>query len=121
MVDDDPALLRVVQLSLQSEGFRVTTARNGIEALQRLDQGEYDLIVLDLQMPQMDGRTFYREMRARGSRTPVMILSAFGADKARSELAAEASFNKPFDPENLIERISGLLKADHSGLSPANS
>lgn len=101
----------MVRLTLTSEGFDVVTAHNGVHALEQLDQASFGAILLDLQMPVMDGRTFYREMRARGIHTPVMILSAFGADAAKEELQAEAAVAKPFDPDVLITLTQKLVGA----------
>jgi DNA-binding response OmpR family regulator len=108
VVDDDAALLRLLSLSLRQSGFEVTTAVNGQEALDRLAQGRPDVIVLDLEMPVMDGRQFYREMRATGDGTPVLILSAFDARNAKNELGAEAYLNKPFDPDELAAMLLTL-------------
>ena len=110
VVDDDEALLRVISLSLFLEDdCSVETARDGIEALERVTSDTFDLVILDLSMPRMDGRTFFRELRARGHRMPVVILSAYGAESARQELEAEAAISKPFDPDLLLEKIKPLL------------
>ncbi|MND05640.1 DNA-binding transcriptional regulator QseB [compost metagenome] len=61
-------------------------------------------------MPRMDGRAFFREIRARGNQTPVLILSAYGATAARDELRAEAALRKPFDPDALVEEVRKLLE-----------
>ena len=108
--DDDTALQRMIRLTLASEGFDVVTAQDGVHALEQLDHGSFDAILLDLQMPVMDGRTFYREMRARGVGTPVIILSAYGANEAREELQAEAAVAKPFDPDDLIALTQRLVE-----------
>ncbi len=79
-----------------------------MDALERFKTASFDVIVLDLQMPKMDGRTFFRTLRVRGDRTPVIILSAFGAEEARVELQAEAALEKPFDPDVLVARIRSL-------------
>jgi DNA-binding response OmpR family regulator len=76
LVDDDPPLLRLVSLALMTEGFQVTAAEDGLRALEQLESSDFEVIILDLQMPRMDGRTFYREMRGRGVQTAVLILSA---------------------------------------------
>ena len=102
----------MIRLTLTSEGFDVVTANNGVLALEQLDSnGRFDAILLDLQMPVMDGRTFYREMRARGVETPVIILSAYGADAAKEELKAEAAVAKPFDPDFLIALTHQLIES----------
>jgi len=105
VIDDDEALLRMLRLSLASEGFQVATAEGGASGLEKLGSDEFDVIVLDLQMPGMDGRSFHREMIARGCNAQVVILSAYGAEKAQRELGAAAAIAKPFDPAVLIETV----------------
>ena len=111
VVDDDPGLLRMMRLALVSEGLEVVTATDGAEALDRISAQSFDVVVLDLQMPRMDGRTFYREIRSRHNETPVVILSAYGAESARNELGAQGAINKPFDPFELIDTVTGLSRA----------
>lgn len=115
VIDDDPSLLRSVRLTLLVEGFDVGTATNGVEGLEALEAQSFDLVVLDLQMPRMDGRTFFREIRSRGHDVPVLILSAYGADSARAELNAEAAVDKPFDPDYLIAEVKRLLDGRSPG------
>ena len=69
VIDDDASLRRLLRLSLVSVGFDVVTAQDGAQGLERLSLSEFDAIVLDLQMPVIDGRAFYREMRAAGCET----------------------------------------------------
>jgi len=115
VIDDDAALVRMIRLSLESEGFAVTTASDGLDGLDVLAGEDPDVVVLDLQMPRMDGRSFFREMRSRGYQTPVLILSAYGADNARAELSADAAVNKPFDPDLLTEEIERLAASTVEG------
>ena len=112
VVDDDPALLQLVAATLQDEGFGVLTAANGAEALQLVDNDAVCAIVLDLEMPIMDGRTFFRELRARGMQTPVLLLSANQPRMARREIGADAALEKPFEPYLLAHQLRQLI--DHS-------
>jgi CheY-like chemotaxis protein len=114
IVDDDAALLRLLSFVLRDRGFEVVTATNGAEALAQIERGA-SVVVLDLEMPVMDGRTCYREMRARGVDAPVLILSAYGARKAQLELRANASMDKPFDPDDLITTIDELVYDSEPG------
>lgn len=114
IIDDDAALLRMLRLSLFSAGLNVSTAHDGVAGLEKLESNEYDVIVLDLQMPNMDGRTFYREMIQRGHGIEVVILSAYGAEEARRELGAAASIAKPFDPDVLIETVQRVASGSAS-------
>jgi two-component system alkaline phosphatase synthesis response regulator PhoP len=109
LVDDDTVLLRLLRLWLEDSGFEVLTASNGEDALKQLDTGTPAAVVLDMEMPVMDGRTCFRQMRARGIDAPVLILSAHDAKDAQRELHAEASMSKPFDPDDLTDRILDLV------------
>lgn len=111
VIDDDEALLRMLRLSLASAGVRVETASNGEIGLERLENGTFDVILLDLQMPRMDGRTFFREMRNRGYAAPVVIVSAYGAEEAKRELRAAAAIPKPLDPDLLVETVHRVAAA----------
>ena len=109
LIDDDPALVRMIRLALLSEGLEVDTASDGLLGLEAVERAQYDIIVLDLQMPNMDGRAFFREYRARGGTTPIVLLSAYGAQSAKAELNAEAAVAKPFDPVVLIRTVRTLV------------
>ena len=112
IIEDDVDTRDMLARFLELEGYRVELASNGRQALDLLRTGApANVIVLDLKMPVMDGRTFYREMRRRGVSTPVVLLSAHGAKDAQRELDAEAAITKPFRPEELTEAIDELLSA----------
>jgi DNA-binding response OmpR family regulator len=119
VLDDDLTLLRVIRLSLSLEGFEVSTAADGVEGLEHIEGSHFDLVVLDLQMPRMDGRSFFRALRQRGHEVPVLILSAYGAEEARLELNAEGAISKPFDPSDLVNNIWQLLPRE-GALQPAD-
>jgi DNA-binding response OmpR family regulator len=109
VVDDDLALARMLRILFQSEGFDVVLAHDGQQALEKLDDGQPGLIVLDLQMPVMDGRSFYRELRGRGYGTPVILLSAYNSEAARDELGADAALSKPCDPDTIAAKARELI------------
>jgi DNA-binding response OmpR family regulator len=105
IVDDDPNLTRFLSTVLSLDGHEVVTASDGLAALDVLRQRGVDVIVLDLQMPRMDGRTFFRQLRGQGDTTPVLIASAFDAGDAQRELGAEGAIEKPFTPDSLARAI----------------
>ena len=109
VVDDDEALLRMVKLMLREDGYDVMTASNGEEGLVEALARHPEAIILDLEMPRMDGWTFYRELRARRVDAPVLILSAYDARAAQRELGANAYVHKPFDIDDLVERVHELV------------
>jgi DNA-binding response OmpR family regulator len=114
VIDDDLGLSRMVALVLRRQSFDVDIANSGDDGLALLQAGHYDAIVLDLRMPGKDGRTVFREMRAAGVQSPVLILSAYDARRAREELGSEASLDKPFEPEVLVERVNQMLDGSAS-------
>ena len=109
VVDDDPGLNRLVSAVMRSAGYLVTTANSGLSALELVEAQEFDAVILDLLMPEMDGRGFYQALRARGKTAPVLIVSAYGAREAQQELGAQASMAKPFDPDSLLRIVERLL------------
>ena len=115
MVDDDPALLRVVEMALQMRGYRVSTATTGKHALDQIVVDEPDVVILDLGLPDMDGIEVGRHLRAR-SRASVVVLSADGAED-RKVLALDGTaddyLTKPFSMRELIARV-GVAVRHHS-------
>jgi DNA-binding response OmpR family regulator len=109
VVDDDASLRRMMALTLREGGFDVVSAGDGNAALDHVYDDAPDAIVLDLEMPVMDGRTFYRRLRASGIQVPVVIVSAHNARAAQRELGANASLSKPFDPDELVSEVRSLL------------
>jgi two-component system response regulator MprA len=108
IVDDDAALRRMLRLTLMDGGFDVRLAENGRAALEAVADDVPDAVVLDLEMPVMDGRTFYHELRDRGIEVPVLIVSAHGARAAGRELGTPA-MDKPFNPEDLVSAVRELM------------
>jgi CheY-like chemotaxis protein len=108
VVDDDPGIRRLAHVALTSAGFTVFDAENGSAALPILEREHPDVIVLDISMPVMDGRTLFRSMEAAGNRPAVLVLTANDAAGTRRELGAEASLDKPFDPDDLVDAVMGL-------------
>ncbi len=110
VIEDDRAISQLLTQTLADDGFTVLTAANGLAALEILDAALPDAIVLDLNMPVMDGRTFMHRLRADqrpGLREiPVLVLTAKRAEQARRELGAQAAIGKPFD----IDRVALLLR-----------
>src|SRR5512140_2225257 len=110
VVDDDPDILQTLALCLSTEGYRVTMASNGQEALQVLGREQPSCILLDLMMPVMDGWQFVAEMESKGIRTtPLLILSADRAVQTHAaKLRADAYLAKPFDLDDLLGKVHQL-------------
>jgi DNA-binding response OmpR family regulator len=109
IVDDDAGLLRLLKAILRTANYDVATAINGSDALEVAERQHLDLIVLDMRMPVLDGPGFFRELRARGDTTPVLLTSALAVRDAQRELGAEGSIQKPFEPEDLLEAVGSLI------------
>jgi len=112
LVDDDRGLLVPLAEQLSHDGFDVTTARDGEEALRRLDAGWPDLLIIDLLMPRMDGLTLAREVKARAD-LPIIVLSAIDAGDNKADLLdefAEDYITKPYHYSELRARIQRVLR-----------
>jgi DNA-binding response OmpR family regulator len=113
LVEDEPTIAAGVSDDLQLEGYAVDVVTDGAAASARGRQGQYDLILLDVMLPQKDGFTVCRELRNAGVRTPVIMLTARGqeADKVLGlELGADDYITKPFSRRELQSRVKAALR-----------
>jgi CheY-like chemotaxis protein len=108
VVDDELPVRNLVRLTLETKGCEVETAASGREALAKLAENQPNVVVLDVSMPGMDGGAVMDSMRERGIETPVLFLSAYGAEEARRLHHAEGALAKPFDPSELVRKVKGL-------------
>jgi len=112
IVDDGPENRELLALVLADHGLWVEEAENGQEALDKLAEHAFDLVLMDMQMPGLDGFEATRQLRARGVKTPVMALTANAMKGYEDELLAigcTACLTKPVDLDRLLERVAGLL------------
>ena len=111
VVDDDPDVRRVVADAFESEGFRVMTAANGMQALHRARDAAPDVIILDLNMPMMSGEDFLYAWRvgAETHRVPVVAISAAYPGLQPEDLGVDAFFPKPFEVDLLVRHVKDLL------------
>jgi len=112
VVDDDPDILDAVCEILETEGYRVARARNGREALDRVDHEPPAVILLDLMMPVMDGSTFAQALRGRPRHRgiPIVLLTAAGSPQKAAALGASGYLAKPFEIEVLLSYVAGLTR-----------
>jgi DNA-binding response OmpR family regulator len=118
LVDDETAITENLVPLLERSGFRAEVASNGRDGLAKLAGFAPDLIILDVLMPEMDGREMLRELRKAGNWTPVILLTQVGASLERAmalEEGADDYLNKPFDAHELIARIRSVLRRVGSG------
>jgi CheY-like chemotaxis protein len=106
IVDDEADIRATVSAMLEIEGYDVDEAANGADALHAVERRVPDLILLDMRMPVLDGWGFARELRRRGHRTPIVVMTA-ARDAARwaAEIAATAFVAKPFGFDDLITAV----------------
>jgi DNA-binding response OmpR family regulator len=113
VVDDDEGILDVVGYALRSEGFDVATASDGERALQVAQRQPFDVVVLDLMLPELSGTEVCRRLRASGNSAPIIMLTARDAEVDRVlglELGADDYVTKPFSTPELVSRIRALLR-----------
>jgi len=110
VVDDDEDLLRMFARALRRHGFEVTTASHGRAALEAVGSTVPDLIVSDVSMPELDGPSLLRELRARGIGVPVVFLTGYAShsDDNLMTLGASAVLGKPLSIETLVTSLKGL-------------
>jgi DNA-binding response OmpR family regulator len=120
VVDDEKAILNVINAELKQQGFRVLLAQNSEEALRLSDQHRPDIAILDLRMPEVGGLELMRRLRERRP-LPVILLTALGTtvDKVRGlELGADDYVAKPFDPQELAARVRAVCRRTSSLETP---
>ncbi len=115
VVEDDPDIVELVSLYLSKEGFAVESVGDGREALKLVRNGRYDLLILDLQLPGLDGLSLCAQLRREGSArdVPVVMLTARGDETDRIvglEMGADDYMMKPFSPKELVARVRALFR-----------
>ncbi len=112
VVDDERRMVEFIRMNLELEGYRVSTASNGVEALQRVREDLPDLVLLDVMMPEMDGFEALQRIREI-STVPIIMVTVRGdePDLVRGlELGADDYISKPFSPRELLTRIKAALR-----------
>jgi len=122
LVDDDPDILDALTMILESQGYQVVTARDGVEGLANLKAEKPDLMILDLLMPKMDGFAVCKELQdprwAKYRDIPILILTSVREEASRRryeletglELDVDDYVEKPVSPDILLERVGRLIK-----------
>ncbi len=121
LVEDDERLARGIMASLEGAGFAVDILTSGEDALRLADQEPYSAIILDLGLPDLDGLEVLSRLRARGARTPIIILTARDMIDDRInglDRGADDYMTKPFDPRELESRVRALVRRSQGTLDP---
>ncbi|MGH7945397.1 MAG: response regulator transcription factor [Opitutaceae bacterium] len=117
IAEDDPNIRLGLIATLESDGYAVVAASDGAQALKMFPQEKFDLVLLDIMMPKASGYDVCRELRARGTRVPVLFLTAKGeeVDKVVGlKLGADDYVTKPFGVHELLARVEALLRRTRS-------
>jgi CheY-like chemotaxis protein len=111
VVDNDSAMLELLTMVLGHQGYLVDTASNGEDAFRRIEDHRPDLVLLDLQMPILDGRSFARILHERGISLKVVVVSTFGMTSLAdaSEIGAVGHLSKPFHLDDLLATVKQNL------------
>ncbi len=120
LVDDEQSIQTLLSYPLRKEGYHVTSALDGSEALQRFDEGRFDLVVLDLMLPRRDGVEVCRELRSR-SQVPIIMLTAKGSESdkvAGLEVGADDYITKPFSMREFRSRVKAALRRSRMAGTP---
>src|SRR6186997_2403021 len=112
VIDDELDIREGLELLLTSEGYTAELAQNATEGLQKLESGTYDLVLLDLMMPDRSGMEVLQEVRQRDRETPIFMITAYGSVEAAVnalKFGANDYFSKPWDNEKLIIEIGRMI------------
>ena len=117
VVDDEPNIVELAKMYLTREGYHLDGVFNGQEAISHYEKNKYDLIMLDLMLPDIDGFELCRRIRAK-SDVPILMLTARKEDVDKIvglELGADDYLTKPFNPRELVARIKAILRRYQAG------
>ena len=115
--DDEPALRELVQNHLSLEGYDVETAADGVEAVKMLNKKAYDLVLLDVHMPQMDGVEVLKYMKSKGMKSRLIMLTGDADPRIVSQCAKYGAMDyltKPYNYHELVEAIDRVLSDSSS-------
>jgi DNA-binding response OmpR family regulator len=121
LVEDHKPLVRALKQGLEEEGFAVDVALDGEEGGYKGESADYDVIILDLMLPKVDGLSLLQRWRRKGIKTHVLLLTARGTteDKVKGlDLGADDYLTKPFELEELLARLRALIRRGHEIKDP---
>ena len=112
-VDDDPNMQKMVELFIRKSKHQLSCAKNGRSALKILETNKFDLIITDIQMPELDGLALIDEIKKLHIEVPIVIVSAFGQESMSQKAIAKGAvkiLHKPFESRQLLEVIEQFIK-----------
>ena len=113
VIEDEPGLAEIIAINLQASGYDATVAHDGLQALYLLDRSTPDVILLDLQLPQVSGFRLIQLLRGREqtATVPVIVMTALSFREAEEVIraGADAFLTKPFAPEDVVARVDQLI------------
>jgi DNA-binding response OmpR family regulator len=118
LVDDEQSIQTLLSYPLRKDGYHVTSAIDGGEALQRFEEGRFDLVILDVMLPRLDGVEVCRQLRSR-SQVPIIMLTAKGSETdkvAGLEVGADDYITKPFSMREFRSRVKAALRRSRMGV-----
>jgi two-component system alkaline phosphatase synthesis response regulator PhoP len=113
LVEDEEGLQNVIKLNLELEGYFVSIANDGIEALKLFNENRYDLVILDVMLPELDGFSVCTTIRLKDQKTPILFLTAKDSSQDRItglKIGGDDYLVKPFNLEELLLRVENLVK-----------
>ena len=114
VVDDEPGIVELLEMRLKATGYEVSSAYDGVEALEKAKREKPDLVILDLMLPKMDGYKVCALLKkdARYARIPIVMFTARAQEEDRKmglEAGADGYITKPFEPQVLLDKIQQLI------------
>lgn len=113
IVDDEPSIVKLISYNVEKAGFLTDVSDNGLEAVKKAEENEYDLIILDLMLPKMDGVEVCKHLRAQKIDTAILMLTAKDEEYDKIfglEIGADDYLTKPFSPKEVVARIKAILR-----------
>lgn len=120
VVDDEEKIREVIETYAKFEGYEVDMAEDGIEAIEKCKQNDYDCIIMDIMMPKLDGYSTYKEI-SKTKDIPVLMLSARGEEYDKLfgfEIGIDDYVVKPFSPKELMARINVIVRRNQAEIKP---
>jgi len=122
VIEDDPNALRFIEYTLEQEGYQVSSAKDGLEGIKKVQDKHPDLIILDIMLPGLDGYDVCQRLRQKPetSLLPILMLSAKARQDDRDiglKMGADEYLTKPADPSTIVEKVKTLLASTRQTIS----